>query len=180
MVTNKVTKRISGVVAVVAMIAIVAVATVGGSSDAHAGDMRPFKGSANGILTGPNSGEGTVTATHIGKGTVEFSGLLLNFAAGSPDPTPAGPNICFPVYGGDQTFTAANGDELNMEYRSGRFCVDMVTQLPVYGNFGTTVTNGTGRFEDAVGSIWIDAVGIDVDGNPGFVSTFVGDSWIHY
>jgi len=165
-------KRFSGTVAVVAMIAIIATASVMGSTDAHAADQRPFKGHAHGVFTGPNSGSGTVIATHVGKGDVVFTDLNLDFGGGTPD----GDNVCFPVIGGYQKFTAANGDEIEMNYDSGRFCVDPSTGAPVYGNFVTTVTNGTGRFDEAVGSILIDAYATE----EGWASDFVGDSWIHF
>ena len=87
---KKFTNRYSGVIAVVAMIAIIAVASVAGAGDAHAADQRPFKGTASGNFTGPNSGIGTISATHIGRGDVVFTGLALKFST----PTPDGANVC--------------------------------------------------------------------------------------
>ena len=95
-------------------------------------------------------------------------------------PTPDGANVCFPVIGGYQKFTAASGDYIEMNYTSGRFCVDPATGAPVYGDFELTVTNGTGKFHEAVGSISIDAVAAKINGELGWRSHFVGDSWIHF
>jgi hypothetical protein len=175
-VVKKMIRRVSVAGFAVALVAIVVSATVGVSNDAHAADMRPFKGTASGIFTGPDSGSGTVSSTHIRHGDVVFTGLLLNMTA----PTPDGANVCLPVYGGYQKFTASNGDYIEMDYNSGRFCVDPATGAPVYGNFETTITNGSGKFNEAVGSISIEAKAVVIDGQLGWRSWFVGDSWIHY
>jgi hypothetical protein len=169
---SKFAKRVSMVVVAAAMIVIVASATGALSDEAQAAGMRPFKGSASGIFTGPDSGTGTVTATHIGKGDVVFTGLILDFGS----PTPDGPNVCFPVTGGNQKFTAANGDEIETNYDSGRFCVDPSTGAPVYGNFVTSIINGSGRFDGAIGSVLIDAVATE----EGWTSTFTEGSWTQY
>jgi len=163
-------KRISGAAFVLAIFALVVTAVIISSSTVSAGDMRPFKGDASGVFTGPDSGQGTVIATHIGKGTVEFSGLVLDFSS----PTPDGSNVCFPVIAGSQTLGAANGDEIFMEFVGGSFCI---AGLPVHGDFALVITGGSGRFDDAVGVINIDAV---AGGFPTWTSTFTEGSWIHY
>jgi hypothetical protein len=170
---NRIVKRVTGLIAVIAMIAVVAAATIVGTNDASAADMRPFKGEVSGHFTGGDSGVGTIIATHIGRGEVDFNSLVLNYAGGAP----VGSNICFPVVSGNQTFTAANGDELHMSYTGGDFCADGGTMLPAEGQFSLTVIGGTGRFEEAVGHIGIDAVAGEF---PNFTSTFTDDSWIHF
>jgi len=104
------------------------------------------------------------------------SGLALNFAA----PTAGGENVCFPVVGEYQKFTATSGDYFEMNYDSGRFCVESSTDAQVYGDFELTVSNGTGKSLKAVGSIPIDAVAEEINGKPGWRSRFVGDSWSHF
>ena len=170
----------------VAVIAVVVSATVMISGNAQAAGPRPFKGNAEGVFDfAIMGGSGTINATHIGKGEVEFAGLDIDFNAGTV-PDPAVPTVlCFPVSGGSQTFTAANGDEIFTLYESGDFCADvsggpLVPPVPVYGNFQTNVTGGTGRFEDATGTINIHAIagfnGTDVT----FESNFGSESFIDY
>jgi len=107
---------------------------------------------------------------------VVFSELAPNFAA----PTAGGDNVCFPVVGGYQKFTAASGDYFEMNYDSGRFCVEPPKGAPVYGDFELTVSNGTDKFHEAVGSISIDAVSAEINGQPGWRSRFVGDRWSNF
>lgn len=170
----------------VAVIAVVVSATVMISGSAQAAGPRPFKGNAEGIFDFVTmGGSGTLDATHIGKGEVVFSGLAIDFGAGTVPDSNVPTVMCFPVSGGDQTFTAANGDEITTWYDSGEFCADVsggpnVPPMPVYGNFVTTVTGGTGRFEDATGTINIHATagynGTDVT----FESHFGSESTIEY
>ena len=175
--------RFSVVAMALALIAV-AVATVVVSSNAQAAGPRPFKGTAEGIFIG-NGGAGTITTTHLGEGTVDFSDLVIVFdpSQASPDPNGNPAVVCFPLTGGDQTLTAANGDQVKTEYVSGDFCADITNPaqpVPVHGNFVTIVTGGTGRFEDAGGQINIEAVAGWDGENVTFTSTFTDDSWIDY
>lgn len=175
--------RFSVVVIALAVIAVV-VATVVVSGSAQAAGPRPFKGTASGIFVG-DGGTGTINATHLGEGTVDFSNLVIVFdpSQASPDPNGSPTVACFPVTGGDQTLTAANGDQLVTMYESGDFCADITNPaqpVPVHGNFVTIVTGGTGRFEGAGGQINIEAVAGWDGENVTFSSTFVDDSWIDY
>ena len=165
-------KRIYLSVTAMAIIAVAVVASITIIDRAQASAGRPFKGDASGIFTGPASGEGEVQATHIGKGTVVFADLVVDQSV----PTPDGDAVCFPTTGGDQTFTAANGDELTIVYVSGPFCVNPSTGAPVKGSFVTEITGGTGRFDDAEGQIMIEAVGTAT----GWASHFTDESWIKY
>ena len=182
--TKKFTNRYSMSAIAVAVIAVVVTAAVVMSGIAQAAGPRPFKGTASGVFLG-TSGSGTINATHVGKGTVDFSDLEIRFdpslATGDPEGNPA--VACFPVAGGDQTFTAANGDKLVTEYESGSFCADLTdpaAPVPVHGHFFTVVTGGTGRFDGADGEISIDSVA-GFDGTTvTFSSTFTDESWINY
>lgn len=94
---------------------------------------RPFRGTAAGVVTGmvPPNGlviESTGTATHLGRFTREER-LFLN-----PDGS----------FSGTIVFTAANGDELWVEFE-GAF-TSPTTAVGTY-----TFTGGTGRFADATG-----------------------------
>lgn len=173
---NKWSFRLAAVIGLAA-IAIISVLVIT-NANASAGGQRPFSGNASGIFTGDGSGgEGTMKATHMGKGSVVFGGLSLDTSAA---PTQVNGALCFPINpGATQTFTAANGDELDMDYSSGNFCIDPTTQLPVFGDFVNIVTGGTGRFEDATGEIIIDAVApVPFDGT--WSSVFLNGSWISY
>lgn len=175
-VRNKWFFRSAALVALIA-IAIVSVAVVT-NGNASAGGQRPFKGNASGVFSADGTGgTGTINATHVGNGSVVFTGLSLDTTA---VPNPVNGALCFPINaGGVQTFTAANGDELEMDYTSGNFCIDPVTQFPVFGDFVNTVTGGTGRFEGATGEILIDAVApVPFDGT--WSSEFLDGSWISY
>ena len=168
------TKRVPAIVAALAVIAIAVAATLVYTSTVSAGGDRPFKGSASGTFTGPDSGEGVINANYIGTGTVVFSDLAVDQSAGAPDDHG---HFCFPTTGGDQTFTAANGDQIDTVYRSGPFCVDPASGAPVHGSFVTEITGGTGRFEDASGFINIEAV----SNAPGtWSSVFIEGSYINY
>ncbi len=170
----------------IAIVAVVVSATVMVSGNAQAAGPRPFKGNAEGVFDfAIMGGSGTLNATHIGKGEVEFSGLVIDFGTGTVPDENVPTVVCFPVSGGDQTFTAANGDAINTFYGSGEFCADVsggpnVPPMPVYGNFVTTVTGGTGRFDGATGTINIHATagfnGTDVT----FESHFGSESTIEY
>ncbi len=181
---KKFTNRYSMSAIAVAMIAVVITAAVVMSGIAQAAGPRPFKGTASGVFLG-TSGSGTINVTHMGKGTVDFSDLEIVFdpALAAPDPQGNPAVVCFPVASGDQTFTAANGDKLVTEYRSGRFCADLTVPtapVPVHGHFFTVVTGGTGRFDGAGGEISIDSVAGFDGTNVTFSSTFTNDSWIDY
>jgi len=171
--TNTTAKRAYLAISAVAIMAVAVIASITMIDRAQASAQLPFKGEASGVFTGPDSGAGVVEATHIGEGTVVFTNLVVDQ---SVPPTFVDGAACFPTTGGDQTFTAANGDELTMEYVSGPFCVDPSTGAPVKGLFVTEVTGGTGRFDDAEGQIIIDAVGTET----GWASSFTNDSWIKY
>jgi hypothetical protein len=105
---------------------------------------RPFglKGAGNVTFTGgppPTGGDLTAsgTATHLGLWTAV--GVLSFFP-----PDPAHPNL-IPA-SGTETFTAANGDELHVEFTG---VLDTTTGI------ATAVflfVGGTGQFEDASGS----------------------------
>ena len=173
------TNRYSMSAIVVAMIAVVISATVVMSGTAEAKGPRPFMGDASGVFIA-NGGEGVINATHLGEGTVVFSGLTLD--EGNPEFSGL-PIACFPVTAGLQTFTAANGDELHMSYDDGTFCADVTNGppgMPHHGDFITNVTGGTGRFEGATGQIIINAVGGFDGTNVTFSSKFGADSWIDY
>jgi hypothetical protein len=101
---------------------------------------RPFRGTATGQVTGiGGSGELIITytgqATHLGNFTREER-LFLN-----PDGT----------FTGTMVFTAANGDELWVEF-AGAF----VSPTTAEGSY--TFVGGTGRFRDATGSADFQAV----------------------
>lgn len=187
---KKFRNRYSVTAIVVAVIAVVISASVVMSGIAEAKGPRPFNGDAFGVFNADGqSGSGTINATHMGNGTVEFSDLVVVFdpSLASPDPDNSA-ILCFPVAGGDQTLTAANGDQLETVYSSGNFCADVsgmaatppTPPIPVYGNFVTTVLDGTGRFDGASGEIFIDAVAGFTEEGMTFTSTFTDESWIQY
>lgn len=119
---------------------LTAVAVGAWLSPATAGDQaRPFKGTATGQVTGVGpSGELVIsytgTATHLGKFTREER-LFLN-----PDGT----------FTGTIVFTAANGDELWLEFAGG-----FISPTTAEGSY--TFTGGTGRFAGATGTAGFEA-----------------------
>jgi hypothetical protein len=121
-------KRTCG--AVVAVLAVTL--ALGAPSQTHAGD-KPFKGSAQGYITGqiPPNGlflEMSGKATHLGKFTREEYAYL------GADGSVVGTII----------FTAANGDELWAEIDGG-----FTSATDVEGRY--IITGGTGRFQGATG-----------------------------
>lgn len=169
-----------GVVAIVllAAIAVAGVFVATGDAAADGGGRERVTGRASGVFTGPTGGEGTFKAENIGQGEVVFSNLVADPAGAFP----FGDFVCLPVSGGDQTFTVANGDVLNMVYVSGDICVDS-SGLPALGSFETHITGGTGQFAGARGVIFIDADGRDpmnssASSFPNWTSSFERASWI--
>lgn len=174
--TEKINKKWSlrlTAIAALVVAAIVATFLVSSSwaSAANGGSDR-VTGRASGVFTGPDSGAGTFTAQNIGQGDVVFSNLLTDPAGAFP----VGDFVCLPVIGGDQTFTVANGDVLNMVYVSGDICVDSAG-MPNFGAFETHVTGGTGKFRGARGVIFIDADST-ISTFPNWISSFERESWI--
>lgn len=123
------------------LVALAAVITGGWvCPPAVAGDDRPFRGTATGQVTDVGaSGEliitYTGTATHLGKFTREER-LFLN-ADGT--------------FTGTMVFTAANGDQLWVEFAGG-----FVSPTTAVGSY--TFVGGTGRFWDATGTAGFEAV----------------------
>ncbi len=170
--------RFGAVVALAAVAIAIGFLVNGMVAAADDGGRQRVTGRASGLFTGPDSGVGTFKAQYIGQGEVEFSNLVTDPAGAFP----VGDFVCLPVTGGDQTFTVANGDELNMAYVSGDICVDS-SGLPALGAFETHVTGGTGQFRRARGVIFIDAEGRDsmdssVSSFPNWTSNFERASWI--
>ena len=93
----------------------------------------PFKGQFTlSINFGTGVVTGTGTATHLGK----FSALAYdNLSA-------------FPLISGIETFTAANGDEI---YITQNGVAQDIGNGMLQGDFLSTITGGTGRFEGATG-----------------------------
>ncbi len=175
---RKVNKKWSFRFGAVVALAAIAIATVfvlnGDGAAADGGNRQPVTGRASGMFTGPDSGVGTFKAQNIGQGDVVFSNLV-------PDPAgafPVGDYVCLPVVGGDQVFTVANGDALNMVYVSGDICVDSAG-APTFGAFETHITGGTGQFRGARGVIFIDADST-LSSFPSWISSFERSSWIKY
>lgn len=113
------------------------------SSPADAGRPRPFKGRVtatwdnifNGLLAPPAIFQGGGPVTHMGR-TVQEGILFLE------PPDANGVAVGF----GSVTITAANGDELTLDYEGLLFAA-------TGEGIGTfTFTGGTGRFADATGS----------------------------
>ena len=104
----------------------------------------PFKGSANGEITGVLPGPTGVSmtavaegnATHLGKFTREEH-LLLNPETGA--------------FAGDVVFTAADGSQLTATLSGG-----FTSATTALGNY--TFTGGSGRFADTTGSADFSAV----------------------
>jgi hypothetical protein len=113
----------------------VALAKPGGSD-------RPIHGSGTSVdtidlATGAGSGEGPVIVSHLGKGTFSHS-----FTVTFTSPTTV-------VITGTETFTAANGDQVFTAFAG---------TGTLTGNTGVatgvlTITGGTGRFQDASGTL---------------------------
>lgn len=168
-----------GALVALAAIAVAAVFVVSSNGAvADGGGRQQVTGRASGVFTGPTGGMGTFKAQSIGQGDVVFSNLATDPAGAFP----FGDFVCVPITGGDQTFTVANGDALNMVFVSGDICVDSAG-LPASGSFETHVTGGTGQFRRARGVIFIDAEGRDrrdsaVSSFPNWTSRFERASWI--
>lgn len=97
--------------------------------------------------------EGEISATHLGKGTVE-GGWRSDVTAFDPFTNPCWPND------GTTTLVAANGDELHASL-SGEICVDVFVSPNVFENhFTLEVDGGTGRFDDATGTISLTGTGL--------------------
>jgi len=161
-------------IAVLAVLAITTAFTVT-SASAKAGD-RPFKGiMVNNDTAGlpypavdPVTGapqlridveiSGEVRATHIGKGSVEGSVTIdfLPFILGG----------CSELVDGTIDFTAANGDEINMDMTVNSLCS---TTGVFTGHY--SIQGGTGRFDSASGEI--DVSSVPVPGEPS-VNTLTG------
>lgn len=106
---------------------------------------RPFKSNFEAVPTGPDTVAGQGNATHLGKIDIEFS---RSFAS---TPGPSNPCVSFQFI--IVTITAANGDELWMDYTGGDLCFDF-TAFPVItfsGAVDLVGTGGTGRFDDSTG-----------------------------
>ena len=96
--------------------------------------------------------DGTIIATHLGKGRYTTV-VWFDFAQGWPDsevPTA----ICAPVVLEESTFTfvAANGDQLDGRLVGGFGCNDELAGTG-WGTFQGEFAGGTGRFEDAKGTV---------------------------
>ncbi len=126
------------VTAAIALVSIILVQCVAFPAEARcATSEQPFKGNAEGTITGVSVGPAGVSleglaagqATHLGLYTREEQ-LLLNPATGA--------------FTGTMVFTAANGDQLTCTL-AGNF-ISATDAIGVY-----TITGGTGRFEQATG-----------------------------
>jgi hypothetical protein len=112
-----------------------AVAKQGGSD-------RPIHGSGTtletvDLATGVGSGEGSATVSHLGKGTFSDS-----FTATFPSSTTVAINAT-------DTFTAANGDQFFATFTG----TGTLTGTTAVVTGVLTITGGTGRFEDASGTL---------------------------
>jgi hypothetical protein len=101
---------------------------------AEGGSNRPFKGHAEGMITGmtPSGAvviETTGRAAHLGKFTRTEN---VVFGAGG-------------AISGSLVFTAANGDQLSADFTGG-----FISPTTAEGTY--TFTGGTGRFSDATGT----------------------------
>jgi hypothetical protein len=107
------------------------------------GSNRPFKGVAEGVVTGiaPSGAivvESTGNATHLGDFTrTEY----VFFGAGG-------------AIAGTVVFTAANGDQLWADFEG-----DFISPTTAEGTY--TFTGGTGRFSDAAGTASFEATTAD-------------------
>jgi hypothetical protein len=160
----------------IALIALVAV-VLAASGIAYAKSQVPFKASGSasltesevvGVIDGSlvirNEFEGTAKGTQLGRSTLEgvqlFSVVLTDIV---PDTWIEG------TFSQTQTFTAANGDELDVA-SEGTFLVyvtEDVTFVPVSGQGVSEITGGTGRFAGATGKAKL-STGLDDDFNVTF------------
>jgi hypothetical protein len=156
-----VSKRISIALAIVLVLALTGGVWLSASAS---GAVVPFKGyyiahpkvvgvDSNGCLIQQMTGEGN--ATHLGAST------WVSEALSCPATW---------LQTGDITFTAANGDELMMDF-SGTFSFDQSGNATFKGDY--TITGGTGRLKDSggTGAYWGMAVPNSV-GEISFKGTF--------
>lgn len=105
----------------------------------------PFRADFEALPIGPITLAGDGIATHLGK----FDMVVHRLAASVPSPSDTCVGFVFIIV----TMTAANGDELWMEYTDGEICFDF-TDFPNVSFIGAAnfVGNGgTGRFSDSIG-----------------------------
>jgi len=130
-------RKVTTVIAIAAMILLQSAAFAFETRGATGTAPLPFKGNAEGTITGVSAGAEGVTltgsaegqATHLGQYTREEQ-LLLNPVTGT--------------FTGTMIFTAANGDQLWCTI-AGNF-ISATDAIGIY-----TFSGGTGRFEQATG-----------------------------
>jgi hypothetical protein len=130
-----------------AALSLVVLALLGLSRPAAAGELVPFKGSLDGVVTHTPVDartdavlvEATGTATHLG----QFAVSVPHFVD-TPTRTAAG----------DYLFTAANGDTLTARF-TGQ-ASPTATPGVIHIVETATITGGTGRFAGATGSFVVD------------------------
>jgi hypothetical protein len=156
------------------VLAIVLILGFGASAGLADSGARPFKGRVydsflwNTATSGDPGGpaglprtafqvEGPIHATHLGLGTYTSVGWI-DHPNGWWDTAP--PIYCASLVPGTTTvtFVAANGDELYGSLEGG-FCMNVDTGYG-WGTFSGPLTGGTGRFEDAEGTITKEWTGL--------------------
>jgi hypothetical protein len=135
-------------------------------------DNRPFEAEFTIFVpAGQTSIVGQGKATHLGRMDIEF---IREFASA---PSPINPCVTFQYM--VVTITAANGDELWMDYSDGELCVDF-SNFPVItfvGDVGLSGTGGTGRFAESNGDyrlLWEGEIAASGTINYGVISGVIG------
>jgi len=135
-------------------------------------DNRPFEAGFTAFVpAGQTRIIGQGKATHLGKMEIEF---IREFAS-APGPT----NPCVTFQYMIVTITAANGDELWMDYSDGELCVDF-SSFPVItfvGDVGLSGAGGTGRFSESAGDyrlLWEGEITASGVINYGVISGVIG------
>ena len=125
---------------------------------ARAGDLVPFKGSTEYVLV---PGDPTETShVFVGTGVATHTGRSRTFATVVPHR-----DAPHPYYSVDATITAANGDKIIVSGMAFFTSLDLTTGTAT-ATGAVDITGGTGRFDGATGTIYIDdKFTLDAHGN---------------
>ena len=108
---------------------------------------KPFSCNGKGVAT-IIPGNGAPTADVIGTGNATHMGLFTNTGRVTFNPDATDPNLVHPT--GQATFTAADGDKLEVVFGGDETFMDLTTGI---GGGIFRISGGTGRFATASGSM---------------------------